>query len=226
MKDINFINEQVDKIIQYKINSKYSFKYKHPKERFKELLIVCEDKEQIFDVLKEVKRQIVSELGGQEMKDMFGEKNHCDDYLVFHNEIMVEVDRVYNIYNFKDSSYDSPYDSPYVSSESNEVKNVEVVEVVPELNNLENRTKIILMQELGILSLLKKEESFKNATNLAKFIAELFSGKKDDVNKVYESIRTDLSYILDKKAKKTPYTPRQCKKVNSLLSMYGLPQMK
>ena len=82
------------------------------------------------------------------------------------------------------------------------------------------------MQELGILSLLKKEESFKNATNLAKFIAELFSGKKDDVNKVYESIRTDLSYILDKKAIKTPYTPRQCKKVNSLLSMYGLPQMK
>ena len=219
MKDINFINEQVDKIIQYKINPKDSFKYKHPKERFKELLIVCEDKEQIFDVLKEVKRQIVSELGGQELKDMFGEKNHSDDYLIFHNDVMLEIDKIYNIHNFNDSSFDSPDDS----SDNYDVRNIVVEEDVPELNNLENRTKIILMQELGILNLLKIEESFKKSTTLAKFIAELFSGKKDDVNKVYESIRTDLSYILNKKAKKTPYTESQYKKVNAILAKYGLP---
>ena len=53
--------------------------------------------------------------------------------------------------------------------------------VIPDLNTVQNRTKILLLEELGVLDLLKKKEPFKNGTNLAKLIAELISGKNDDV---------------------------------------------
>ena len=71
--------------------------------------------------------------------------------------------------------------------------------LIPDLNTLQNRTKILLLQELGVLDLLKKKEPFKNGTNLAKLIAELISGKNDDVKSVYNSIRTDLSYLTHQK---------------------------
>ena len=214
MKEINFINEQVDKIIEFDPKKEYSDSYKHPKDRVRDFVSICENENQIYNVLRIVKNKADAELGEYEYGEAYSfTGSFYEHYRSFHNDLMTEVDSVIELIGFPQAKDD------LVSVE-------EVEEEIPELNNLENRTKIILMQELGILSLLKKEESFKNATNLAKFIAELFSGKKDDVNKVYESIRTDLSYILDKKAKKTPYTPRQCKKVNSLLSMYGLPQMK
>ena len=98
--------------------------------------------------------------------------------------------------------------------------------LIPDLNTLQNRTKILLLQELGILDLLKKKEPFKNGTNLAKLIAELISGKNDDVNSVYNSIRTDLSYITQKKNSKSPYKNRQIKIVNSILASFSLPLIK
>ena len=98
--------------------------------------------------------------------------------------------------------------------------------VTPDLNALQNRTKILLLQELGILDFLKKNESFKNGTNLAKLIAELISGKNDDVNSVYNSVRTDLSYVTQKKNSKSPYKNRQIKIVNSILASFSLPLIK
>lgn len=98
--------------------------------------------------------------------------------------------------------------------------------VNPDLNTLQSRTKIVLLQELGVLDFLKKKEPFKNSTNLAKLIAELISGKNDDVNSVYNSIRTDLSYVTQKKNPKSPYTKPQIKIVNSTLSSFFLPIIK
>lgn len=98
--------------------------------------------------------------------------------------------------------------------------------LIPDLNTLQNRTKILLLQELGVLDFLKKKEPFKNSTNLAKLIAELISGKNDDVNSVYNSIRTDLSYVTQKKNSKSPYKNRQIKIVNSILASFSLPLIK
>jgi len=98
--------------------------------------------------------------------------------------------------------------------------------LIPDLNTLQNRTKILLLQELGVLDFLKKKEPFKNSTNLAKLIAELISGKNDDVNSVYNSIRTDLSYVTQKKNTKSPYKNRQIKIVNSILASFSLPLIK
>ena len=82
------------------------------------------------------------------------------------------------------------------------------------------------IQELGVLDFLKKKEPFKNSTYLAKLIAELICGKNDDVNSVYNSIRTDLSYVTQKKNPKSPYTKPQIKIVNSTLSSFSLPIIK
>ena len=98
--------------------------------------------------------------------------------------------------------------------------------LITDLNTLQNRTKILLLQELGVLDFLKKKEPFNNSTNLAKLIAELISGKNDDVNSVYNSIRTDLSYITQKKNSKSPYKNRQIKIVNSILASFSLPLIK
>ena len=98
--------------------------------------------------------------------------------------------------------------------------------VSPDLNTLQSRTKIVLLQELGVLDFLKKKEPFKNSTNLAKLIAELISGKNDDINSVYKSIRTDLSYVTHKKHPKSPYTKPQIKIVNSKLASFSLPLIK
>lgn len=98
--------------------------------------------------------------------------------------------------------------------------------VTPNLNTVQNRTKILLLEELGVLDFLKKKEPFKNSTNLAKLIAELISGKNDDVNAVYNSIRTDLSYVNQKKNPKSPYTKPQIKIVNSILTSFSLPLIK
>jgi len=96
----------------------------------------------------------------------------------------------------------------------------------PDLNTVQNRTKILLLEELGVLDFLKKKEPFKNSTNLAKLIAALISGKNDDVNAVYNSIRTDLSYVTQKKNPKSPYTKPQIKIVNSILTSFSLPLIK
>ena len=98
--------------------------------------------------------------------------------------------------------------------------------VTPDLNTVQNRTKILLLEDLGVLDFLKKKEPFKNSTNLAKLIAELISGKNDDVNAVYNSIRTDLSYVNQKKNPKSPYTKPQIKIVNSILTSFSLPLIK
>jgi len=96
----------------------------------------------------------------------------------------------------------------------------------PDLNTLQSRTKIILLQELGVLDFLKKKEPFKNNTHLAKMIAELIAGKDEDVTAVYNTVRTDLSYVIHRNNPKTPYTKKQIKKVNSILATFSLPQIK
>ena len=98
--------------------------------------------------------------------------------------------------------------------------------ITPDLNTLQSRTKILLLQELGVLDFLKKKEPFMNSTNLAKLIAELISGKNDDVKSVYNSVRTDLSYVTHNKHPKSPYTKPQIKIVNSTLSSFSLPLIK
>lgn len=98
--------------------------------------------------------------------------------------------------------------------------------LIPDLEKLQNRTKIILLQELGVLDFLKKKEAFKNSTALAKVVAELVTGKNEEVSSVYNSIRTDLSYVCQKKHPKTPYKTPQINKVNAILSYFSLPLIK
>lgn len=100
-------------------------------------------------------------------------------------------------------------------NESNEIDN-EILEV---------RTKLILLNELGIIKHLQRYEPFKNATELCKFLTELIETKEESKKKTFETIRTDLRYIdlTQKKNTKSPYTSTAKKKVNSILSKYGLP---
>ena len=97
---------------------------------------------------------------------------------------------------------------------------------MPGLSQLEDRTKVILLNELGIIKLLKKNDVFKNNTQLAKIIAGLICGKGQDVNKVCESVRTNLTYVDSRKHSKSPYNDSQKKKVNSILSSFLLPPIK
>ena len=97
---------------------------------------------------------------------------------------------------------------------------------ITELIHLQDRTKIILLNELGILKLLKKNDVFMKNTQLSKMIAALICGKGQDVRKVYNSIRTDLSYLDSRKKGKLVYTDPQKKKVNSILATFSLPPIK
>mgnify|MGYP001317672849 CR=1 FL=1 len=211
MKDIKFINGQLDKIIEFKPNVKYSKEYKHPKDRISDFVSNCENEEQIFDVLRLVKGKVDSEFSMYEYGDLFGVGvTYYEDYRSFHNDLMTEVDSVIELYDFTQTKDDL----------------ISVEEEIPETEKLQYRTKVILLQELGVLDFLKKKEPFKNNTHLAKMIAELIAGKDEDVTAVYNTVRTDLSYVIHRNNPKTPYTKKQIKKVNSILATFSLPQIK
>jgi hypothetical protein len=94
---------------------------------------------------------------------------------------------------------------------------------------LQVRTKIILFQELGIIEcLIERSDTFKNSqTELAKFITELIETNERNKEKTFEAVRTDLRYINVPKDSipkgKNPKNDTSIKKVNSILSKYGLP---
>lgn len=96
---------------------------------------------------------------------------------------------------------------------------------------LEVRTKIILFHELGIIDcLIQRTDTFKNSqTELAKFITELIETNESNKNKTFEAVRTDLRYIKTPKTSipkgKNPKNETSIKKVNSILSKYGLPNI-
>tara|TARA_R110001606_G_scaffold274145_4_gene422695 strand:+ start:2428 stop:3072 length:645 start_codon:yes stop_codon:yes gene_type:complete len=214
MEEYKFIKEQIDKIIEFKPNVKYSNDYKHPKDRVNDFVSICKNKEQIYDVLKLVKIKIDAEIDIYLEGDLFGVGvSYYENYKAFHRDLMTEVDTVIELFGFNQTKDD------LVSVE-------EVEEKIPELEKLQYRTKLILLQELGFLDLLKKKDVFKNKTKLSKILSEIVTGKNDDINRVYDSIRTDLSYINQKKHKKSPYTKSQISKVNSILASFSLPRIK
>lgn len=90
---------------------------------------------------------------------------------------------------------------------------------------LEVRTKLILLNELGIIKHLQGFEQFKNATELCKFLTELIETKEENKMKTHETIRKDFSLlnVSSNKNKRSPNTPTQIRKVNSILAKYGLP---
>jgi hypothetical protein len=96
---------------------------------------------------------------------------------------------------------------------------------------LEVRTKIILFNELGIIDYLtERYEVFKSParTELAKFITELIETNESNKEKTFEAVRTDLRYINTPKNTpkgKNPKNKTSIKKVNSILSKYGLPNI-
>jgi hypothetical protein len=211
MKDIIYINEQLDKIIEFKPNVEYSDDYRCPKDRIIDFVSICKNEEEIWDVLNLVQGKIDAQLKIYAEGDLFGVGiSYYEPYRAFNIDLMTEIDTIFNLYNF----YSAPIDEDVTEED------------VPDLNTLQNRTKIVLLQELGVLDFLKKKEPFKNSTNLAKLIAELISGKNDDVNSVCNSIRTDLSYVTQKKNPKSPYTKPQIQIVNSKLASFSLPIIK
>jgi len=96
---------------------------------------------------------------------------------------------------------------------------------------LQVRTKIILFHELGIIDyLIERSNTFKNSqTELAKFITELIETHESNKEKTFEAVRTDLRYIKTPKNSipkgKNPKNETAIKKVNSILSKYGLPNI-
>ena len=214
MKDIKFINKQVDEIIEFDPKKEYSESYKHPKDRIINFVSNNKNEEQIYDVLKLVKIKIDAEIDIYLEGDLFGSGvSYYENYKSFHRDLIAEVDSVIELIGFPQAKDD------LVSVE-------EVEEEIPELEKLQYRTKLILLQELGFLDLLKKKDVFKNNTKLSKILSEIVTGKNDDINRVYDSIRTDLSYLNQKKHKKSPYTKNQISKVNSILASFSLPEIK
>ena len=208
MKDIKFINEQLDKIIEFKPNVKYSKEYKRPKDRISDFVSICENEEQIYDVLKLVQGKVDSELNIYEYGDLFGVGvTYYEHYRSFHIDLMTEVDSVIELYGFNQTKDDL----------------ASVEEEIPEVEKLQYRTKIILLQELGVLDFLKKKESLKNATNLAKLIGELTCGVDGNAKRAYEAVKKDLRYIIHRNHEYSPYKLKQINKVNNILTSLSLP---
>ena len=100
-------------------------------------------------------------------------------------------------------------------------RNEEPIEVTSGVSEI--RTKLLLLNELGIIKKLKVNDAFVSDTELCKLLAELFETKEENKSKSAESIRTDLRYINQPNNAKYPYTSQAKKKVNSILTSFGLP---
>lgn len=211
MKDIKFINKQLDKIIEFKPNIKYSKEYKHPKDRVSDFVSICENEEQIYDVLKLVKGKVDSEFACYEDGELFGVgTSYYENYRAFHSDLMTEVSAIIELYNFEQAN-----DNLEIAVESEEE--------IPEVEKLQYRTKVILLQELGVLDFLKKKETFKNGTNLAKLIGELTCGVDGDAKSAYEAVKKDLTYVNHRNNEHSPYSTKQINKVNHILTSLSLP---
>lgn len=211
MKDIKFINKQLDKIIEFKPNIKYSKEYKHPKDRVSDFVSICENEEQIYDVLKLVKGKVDSEFACYEDGELFGVgTSYYENYRAFHSDLMTEVSAIIELYNFEQAN-----DNLEIAVESEEE--------IPEVEKLQYRTKVILLQELGVLDFLKKKETLKNGTNLAKLIGELTCGVDGDAKRAYEAVKKDLTYVNHRNNEHSPYSTKQINKVNHILTSLSLP---
>ena len=211
MKDIKFINEQLDKIIEFNPDKEYSEEYKHPKDRVSDFVSICKNKEQIYDVLKLVGGKVDSELNEYAYAEFYGfGGSYFENYRAFHSDLMTEVSAIIELYNFE-----QPNDNLGVE--------VEVEEEIPEVEKLQYRTKVILLQELGVLDFLKKKEQLKNGTNLAKLIGELTCGVDGDARRAYLAVKKDLTYIGHRNNEHSPYNTKQINKVNQILTSLSLP---
>lgn len=104
--------------------------------------------------------------------------------------------------------------SPAESKE--EIENVEI-----DTSVLELRTKLILLDHLGIINVLRMKEQFMNNTELSKFLADILETDSNRKTKAFESIRTDLRYMGHPNDPKCPKTSVAIKKANSILTKYG-----
>ena len=214
MKDINFINKQVDKIIEFDPKKEYSDSYKHPKDRVSDFVSICENEEQIYDVLKLVKVKVDSELSIYEYGDLFGiGVSYYEHYNSFHRDLITEVDAMFELYEF----------------ELNSVKSDEIIEVEDDdsdIEKLQYRTKVILLEELGVIDFLKKNKSLESNTDLSKYLAQIVCGVDGNVKKAKAGVRKNLTYLHQKDSQYYPYTNPQVKLVNSILSLLSLPKIK
>lgn len=87
---------------------------------------------------------------------------------------------------------------------------------------LQNRTKILLMEKLGILEELKKFDQLKTIAKLSQFLAELFENNQEKKKSTAKSIKTDLTYI-NTNDKKNPKNQKSLKTRNAILVKYGFP---
>ena len=214
MKDIKFINEQLGKIIEFKPNVKYSKEYKRPKDRISDFVSICENEEQIYDVLKLVQGKVDSELNIYEYGDLFGVGvTYYEHYRSFHIDLMTEVNAMFELYEF----------------ELNSVKSNEIIEVEDDdsdIEKLQYRTKVILLEELGVIDFLKKNKSLESNTDLSKYLAQIVCGVDGNVKKAKAGVRKNLTYLHQKDSQYYPYTNPQVKLVNSILSLLSLPKIK
>ena len=169
---------------------------------------------QIYNVLRIVKNKADTELGEYEYGEVYSfTGSFYEHYRSFHNDLMTEVDSVIELIS-----------SPQAKDDLVSVEEVE--EEIPEIEKLQFRTKVILLQELGVLDLLKQKEPLKNGTNLAKLIAELVCGVDGDTNRAYKAVKKDLTYVSHRNNEHSPYTAKQIKIVNQILTSLSLPIIK
>lgn len=86
---------------------------------------------------------------------------------------------------------------------------------------LEHRTKILLLDKLGVIKLLQNFEHLKSADHLAQFCAELFASKQEEKKSIADSIVKNIRYISSKNSKYYPKTAKAIRKRDSILSRFG-----
>ena len=87
-------------------------------------------------------------------------------------------------------------------------------------------TLIIQSLAMDMSELRERLSSLEDYTDKIDLRLNSLPGKDEDVTAVYNTVRTDLSYVIHRNNPKTPYTKKQIKKVNSILATFSLPQIK
>ncbi|MBT3418590.1 MAG: hypothetical protein HN427_07435 [Flavobacteriales bacterium] len=210
MSELKYIERELELLLDFQPNNEYSKSYLSPKDRIDKLLEKCSDEELFLKILDCLISELQQELDEYTYADLYAfEASYFEHYNWFFNDMMREINRKYNLLN-----------------KHQNIEKIPSIEEIPDIEKLQYRTKIILLNELGIIDFLKKRESFQSNTDLSKFITKIIVGKNEDEKSVYNTIRTDLSYLNQPNNNKSPYTESQKRIVNSILSTFSLPNIK
>ena len=208
MKDIKFIEEQLELLLEFKPNTEYSKSYLSPKDKMNKLYDNCTTEDIFFEITDVLILDLDYEFDLHEKNEHFGiGVSYFEAYDCFRNEMINEINRKNFLLN-----------RPQLIEDANIDFN--------ELDASDTRTKIILLKELGVLKSLEKKFAFQSQTQFARLIAILITGKNEKLETVNETVRKALSNVHIKNQTNSLYTLPQIAKVNTIFSSFGIPNIK